>query len=100
MSPEVIVDGNSISAVIPLALLPSDGFSPQDYTFTLWSRRRVNPAADGTNAEIADFAPDVAGMRAVVPEPEAWALMILGLGGVGCVDGETGCGSGFAGEST
>lgn len=79
----VTIDGDTISSVIPLSLLPSRGFDRLDYTFTLWSRRRVDPAVDGTNAEIADFAPDLAGLHASVPEPAAWSTMILGLGLVG-----------------
>lgn len=81
----VNVQGNSISASFAASLLPSNGFAPEDYTFTLWSRRRVNPLVDGTNAEIADFAPDIAGVRAAVPEPATWALMIVGVASVGAV---------------
>lgn len=71
------VSGASISAAIPLSLLPSTGFASGNYTFTLWSRLRVNPAADGSNAEIADFAP---ALTAGVPEPTSWAMMVLGFG--------------------
>ena len=83
LSGAVAVDGDTISGLIPLSLLPSRGFDPTDYSFTLWSRRRVDPAVDGTNAEIADFAPDLGGLHASVPEPAAWATMILGFGLVG-----------------
>lgn len=83
LSGAVTVDGNTITGVIPLSLLPSRGLSPIDYNFTLWSRRRVDPAADGTNAEIADFAPNIGGFHASVPEPATWATMILGFGLVG-----------------
>lgn len=79
----VSVDGNTISAAFAASLLPSAGFAPEDYRFTLWSRKRVNPLADGTNAEIADFAPNVGGFQAAVPEPAAWAMMILGFTAVG-----------------
>lgn len=81
----VSVSGNSIAAAFPLALLPSTGFAPGDYRFTLWSRQRVNPAADGTNAEIADFAPASGGFVASVPEPATWLTLTAGmalLGGV------------------
>ena len=74
----VRVAGNAIEGSIPVALLPSTGFDPTAYTFTLWSRLRVNPAVDGTNAEIADFAPNGAGIRAI-PEPATWSLWIGGL---------------------
>lgn len=83
LSGAVTINGDSISAVIPLALLGSTGYTPENYMFTLWSRLRVNPAADGTNAEIADFAPDFAGIRASVPEPASWAMMIAGFAAIG-----------------
>lgn len=79
----VTVDGNSISGLIPLALLPSTGFDPLDYSFTLWSRQRVTPGVEGTNAEIADFAPNTGGFTASVPEPATWALMLGGFALVG-----------------
>jgi hypothetical protein len=79
----VEVDGDTLSASFAASLLPSTGFSPEDYRFTVWSRKRVNPLADGTNAEIADFAPDVGGVRAAVPEPAAWTVMILGFASIG-----------------
>ena len=79
----VTVAGNTISGSFAASLLPSTGFaSPADYTFTLWSRLRVTPAADGTNAEIADFAP--IGQSSAVPEPSSWAMMIVSFGAVGC----------------
>lgn len=78
----VNVTGNTISALFPAALFPTNGFAADDYTFTLWSRKRVNPALDGTNAEIADFASAITPTRPV-PEPTTWALMILGTGAVG-----------------
>jgi hypothetical protein len=76
----VDVDGNTISASFATSLLPGNGFAPVDYTYTLWSRARVNPLADGSNAEVADFTP---GFQAEVPEPGAWAVMILGFAGAG-----------------
>lgn len=75
-----IVSGNSIAGYAPLALLPSTGFSADDYRFTLWSRRRINPTFDTDNTEIADFSPTIA---ASVPEPASWALLILGFGAIG-----------------
>ncbi len=73
----VTVSGNSITGLFSLALLPSRGFPPEQYTFALWSRNRVNPALDGLSSEIADFAP---GITASVPEPATWATMICGFG--------------------
>jgi hypothetical protein len=83
LSGAVTVVGNSITGLVPLALLPGNGWSPTSYTFSLWSRLRVSPAADGTNAEIADFAPNGRALFASVPEPTSWALMIAGFGLVG-----------------
>lgn len=76
------ISGNSISAAVPLSLLPSTGFAPSNYNFTLWSRLRVNPAADGGNSEIADFAP---ALTAGVPEPTSWVMMVVGFGLLGAM---------------
>ncbi len=70
----VTVAGNSFSAWVPLALLPSTGFSPYHYGFNLWPR-------DGTAGlgAISDFAPQNATIAAV-PEAATWAMMIVGFG--------------------
>ncbi|GAA4758592.1 hypothetical protein GCM10023264_28740 [Sphingomonas daechungensis] len=73
------IAGNSLSATVPLSLLDSMGLAPEDYMFNLWSRTRVNPLADGTNAEIADFLSSSTQARAV-PEPATWLMMLLGFG--------------------
>lgn len=75
-----VVNGNSISAAVPFALLPTRGFDPSGYTFQLWSRLRVNPAADGFNSEVADFGPR---LFASVPEPASWGMMLAGFGAAG-----------------
>ncbi|HEV2570005.1 PEPxxWA-CTERM sorting domain-containing protein [Sphingomonas sp.] len=72
-----VVNGDTISASVPVALLPTRGFAASSYTFQAWSRLRVNPAADGLNSEIADFGPRI---FAAVPEPASWAMMIAGFG--------------------
>lgn len=72
-----VIDGNTITAAVPLALLPSRGFAPEAYRFQLWSRLRANPMLDGTNNEIADFGPR---LTAQVPEPASWAMMLAGFG--------------------
>lgn len=71
-----VVNGDTISASVPFALLPTRGYAATSYTFQAWSRLRVNPAADGTNNEIADFGPRI---FAAVPEPASWAMMIAGF---------------------
>lgn len=75
-----MVSGNTITGYAPLGLLASTGFSAEDYQFTLWTRRRINPAFDTDNTEIADFSPTIG---AAVPEPASWALLILGFGAIG-----------------
>jgi hypothetical protein len=76
----VVIDGDTITGLIPLALLPSNGFDPRDYTFTLFTRQRVTAGVDGFNSEIGDLA---APQHASVPEPATWAMMLIGFGGLG-----------------
>lgn len=82
VSPSAIsFTGASLSAFVDVALLPSAGFAPGDYTYNLWPR---SPGAG--IATIADFAPDNANAAiAAVPEPASWALLIAGFGLVGAV---------------
>ena len=73
---DVTWSGDTITGSVPDALLPSMGFSFEDYAWNLWPR-------DGTvagNAAISDFAPDAsdAGVTAV-PEPASMALFGAGL---------------------
>lgn len=76
----VTVSGNTITAVISGALLPSTGFEKQNYTWNLWPR---DTAFTGTSA-ISDFAPDNSNLSTTaVPEPSIHALMLVGLGGLG-----------------
>jgi hypothetical protein len=80
------VAGDTLSATVPLSSLFSTGFAPEDYTFGLWSRMRINPTVDGTNNEIADFLTGSGTLNArVVPEPATWLTMLLGFGLVGGV---------------
>jgi hypothetical protein len=72
----VLISGNSFSAVVPLALLPSTGFDPVHYGFNLWPRTGL-----GANDLISDFAPNNALISAAgVPEPASWAMMLVGFG--------------------
>jgi hypothetical protein len=76
----VVISGNTISATISGALLPSTGFTKNNYTFNLWPRDGSLPAGF---TQIADFAPDNANFTAsVVPEPGSLALMSMGLAGL------------------
>jgi hypothetical protein len=74
----VAVDGDTITGVAPLDLLPANGVSPDHFTYVGWTR-----SAPGSNAFVADFAPGETTFQAQVPEPSAWALMILGFGAAG-----------------
>lgn len=76
----VTFSGSTVTAVIPLADLPSNGFAPAQYRYDLWPRVGLDPT---DNRQIADFAPDASTFTASVPEPAAWALMIAGFGLVG-----------------
>jgi hypothetical protein len=79
----VTTSANFFAAVIPLAVLPTRGFAPEDYTFNLWSRVRTTGPA---NAEIADFALDNGNFRAAtVPEPATVLLVAPALLAVAAV---------------
>jgi hypothetical protein len=73
----VTFSGNTIEGRVPLALLPSLGFAPDQYTWNLWPRF----AGATGNAQISDFAPDNSNaLIATIPEPSSLAL--AGVGGL------------------
>ncbi len=74
----ISIDGATIVGTVPIASIPSTGFSVADYGFNLWPR-----APGAGNSFISDFAPDASTVKGVVPEPATWALMIAGFGLVG-----------------
>jgi hypothetical protein len=72
---------------VPVSLLPSTGFAPQNYGFNIWPREG---AVVTNNSQITDFAPNnallaVTGVFTPVPEPASWLMMILGFGVIGGV---------------
>ena len=75
------ISGNSFSVAVPLSMLPSTGFAPQEYTLFLWSRTQL-AAGVPVQFGIADFAPDE-GALSMVPEASTWVLMLLGFGVIG-----------------
>ena len=75
------VDGADIFATIDASVLPSKGFAPEDFTWTLWS---IDSQIQGKFRN-ADFAPGANVQVAAVPEPETYALMLAGLGAMGFV---------------
>jgi len=76
------ISGNSISATIDAALLPSKGAALSAYSWNLWPR-----LGTGSNTQIADFAPNPGAVPGVstnalvttVPEPATASLLALGL---------------------
>lgn len=85
-SGSVSISGNTITGVVSGALLTSTGFNKLDYTWNLWPR----DGAFSGFAAISDFAPDNANFTstpgvAAVPEPGTWAMLAMGLLGIGAV---------------
>ena len=72
----VTISGNSFSAVVPVALLPSNGFATLNYTQNLWPRYGGVTSDD----QISDFAPD--STMATISAPEPASLGLLGLSGL------------------
>lgn len=50
----VHISGSQITATLPLALFPSQGFTYKEYTYNLWPRSELSLA----NTVVSDFAPD------------------------------------------
>ena len=76
---QVQISGRRLDLTVALADLPTRGLDPLQYGFNIW------PRVDGisSNDQIADFAPNARNITASVPEPTAWALMIVGFGFAG-----------------
>lgn len=72
--------GNLFTISVPLSLLASTGFTPEQYGWNLWPRNGI-----GAGTFATDFAPDNAmlAVNAAVPEPRIWTMMILGFGVAG-----------------
>jgi hypothetical protein len=74
------VVGDDIWAVVPIALLPTNGIADTDVTWALWS---IDSNVAGL-ARNADFALDGDTRVSAVPEPAPLALMGAGLGLFAC----------------
>jgi hypothetical protein len=75
----VTINGNAFTALVPIALLPTTGYTFESYGFNLWPRN------GGTGvAAISDFSPENS-LLAVgnIPEPSTWLTMLVGFGAVG-----------------
>lgn len=76
--------GNTITATVPIALLPSRGFDVTQYTVNLWPRFGGNGVTG--DAQISDFAPNNSNFAiTAAPEPVSGALMFALLPVVGVV---------------
>lgn len=75
-SPDIVIDGRLVAALVDIALLPSRGFALADYRFNLWTR------SGGGNVGIADLGQEQGtfGYAGAVPEPGSWALLLAGFG--------------------
>lgn len=70
----IVIDGNRLTARVPLGLLPSEGLAPEQYTFNLWPRLASTVIVG--NAQISDFAPDNRNaLVTTVPEPSSLAFV-------------------------
>lgn len=78
----VSIAGDRLTATLAASLLPSTGFAPGGYEFTVWSHVPLDPQdSDASNARIADFSATVN----PVPEPATWAMLITGFGLTGAM---------------
>jgi hypothetical protein len=76
---DVLLSGNTISGIVPLADLPSEGFSADQYTFALWPE---SGAPNAANTEITDFAPQNANLT-VSSAPEPTTMSLFGMTAAG-----------------
>ena len=74
---DVVVSGNALSLTVPVTLLPSLGFLPNEYLVNLWPRLGLDPT---DNTQIAEFAPSDSDVLVTdTPEPATLALVGAGL---------------------
>jgi hypothetical protein len=71
----VKVNGDTISATVPLSMIPSEGFASQNYTWNFWPE-----AILASPRYVSDFAPDARNATlTVVPEPSSVLLFVFGF---------------------
>jgi hypothetical protein len=66
--------GSTISGVVPVSDLPSEGFSPSEYEYNIWPELG---AANPGNTEISDFAPNNSDARVSVATPEPATMSLV-----------------------
>lgn len=67
--------GSTITGVVPVSDLPSEGFSPSQYQYNIWPELG---AANPGNTEISDFAPNNSDALVSVAAPEPATMSLVG----------------------
>jgi hypothetical protein len=75
----VTVSGDTITDIIAISSLTNVVLNPEQFGISLW------PVVGKGFTAFSEFVPGNGTFTAGVPEPATWALMIVGLGGVGGV---------------
>jgi len=73
---DAVISGGTLTLTVPTSVLPSTGFSPDEYLVNLWPRFGLD-ASD--NTQIAQFAPSDSDV-AVTNAPEPSTVLLLGTG--------------------
>ena len=73
---QVQINGDSLKLIVPAALLPSEGFTFNNYLVDLWPRLGLDPS---DNTQIAQFDPSESSGRVTVPEASTISLVGAGL---------------------
>lgn len=72
---DVSLTGSTISGVVPVSDLPSEGFSPSEYQYNIWPELG---AANPGNTQISDFAPNNSDAPVSVAAPEPATMSLVG----------------------
>jgi PEP-CTERM motif len=69
-----------LSGVVPVSALPSEGFSPDEYTFTFWP---AYGAPNAGNTHISDFTPNNSNAPVSTAAPEPATMSLVGVSALG-----------------